>query len=297
MANFDIASFNLLNWANSVVDLYDSTPKDVEITQKDTNGNLFTKTIANRGKFKKELWDDVGAAIGQMSRTFYVDTENGDDNNTGDSDHPFKTIQKAVNSVPNGGYGYINVSGDHNQTFYSKHKQIYINNGGVWTIPYKSFCDVSGDILISNQGQIIVDNDNGSDSDNENYAGFLASNYEKFFLSEPLNFVLVNYKTSNPVNITSGRALVGSRAWGHQQRIAINVVVTNLYCSDKFIVDGKIFGAYNGANSFQWTNSSNDDSFSLEDSSGNAVDIKDTISGIIKDSNGVPRNITSNIIF
>jgi hypothetical protein len=45
--------------------------------------------------------------IPNMNLTFYVDAENGDDNNPGTEDAPFKTIEKAVNSVPNGGYGLI----------------------------------------------------------------------------------------------------------------------------------------------------------------------------------------------
>ncbi len=45
-----------------------------------------------------------------MSRTFYVDAENGDDNNDGSESAPFKTIKKACDSVPNGGYGKIHLS-------------------------------------------------------------------------------------------------------------------------------------------------------------------------------------------
>jgi len=45
-----------------------------------------------------------------MHRTFYVDAENGDDNNNGSSSAPFKTIKKACDSIPNGGYGTIYLS-------------------------------------------------------------------------------------------------------------------------------------------------------------------------------------------
>jgi len=36
---------------------------------------------------------------------------------------------------------------------------------------------------------------------------------------------------------------------------------------------------------------------SFEDSSGNSVSLSDYVSNIIKDSNGIPRNIISNIVF
>jgi hypothetical protein len=42
-----------------------------------------------------------------MVRSFYVDAENGDDNNTGKSTSPFKTIKKAINSIPFGCYGTV----------------------------------------------------------------------------------------------------------------------------------------------------------------------------------------------
>ena len=47
-----------------------------------------------------------------MSRTFYVDAVNGDDNNPGTADMPFKTLKKAIDSVPVGGHGEIHISND-----------------------------------------------------------------------------------------------------------------------------------------------------------------------------------------
>jgi len=48
-----------------------------------------------------------------MKRTFYVDADNGDDNNPGTSDAPFKTLRKAIDSVPMGGIGDIRIKGDY----------------------------------------------------------------------------------------------------------------------------------------------------------------------------------------
>lgn len=42
-----------------------------------------------------------------MSRTFYVDAVDGDDSNDGSESAPFKTIKRAVNSIPVGGVGTI----------------------------------------------------------------------------------------------------------------------------------------------------------------------------------------------
>ncbi len=86
---------------------YDPNPMDVELPQIDENGNLITVSIPNRAKIKKQMWDDVNAAVGLWDRTFYVDQINGNDNNPGTSDAPFKTLKKAIDSVPIGGNGVI----------------------------------------------------------------------------------------------------------------------------------------------------------------------------------------------
>ena len=82
MANlpFDIANFNLTNFANIYPDLMDSTPQDVTYQYKDSNGNILTKTIANRGKFQDYVWSDAKSAL---YKVYYVDPVNGDDGNDG----------------------------------------------------------------------------------------------------------------------------------------------------------------------------------------------------------------------
>jgi len=79
----------------------DPTPQDVHIQMLDENGNLVTKTIPNMAKWRNTIWQDAQQA---MAKTVYVDQQNGDDN-TGDGsqDRPFKSLQKAIDSVPPGG--------------------------------------------------------------------------------------------------------------------------------------------------------------------------------------------------
>jgi len=136
MANpFDIANFNLTNFANIYPDVMDSDPKTVEYTYKDANGNIKTKNVENRGLFKKHIWDDVGGALGQFDRTFYVDAENGDDNNDGSSSNPFKTIEKAANASPIGARTVIYLRSDISQGIYGNlhNKRIFVFlNGYTW---------------------------------------------------------------------------------------------------------------------------------------------------------------------
>ena len=89
------------------VDLALAPAKDVPIKYYDQNGNLVQTAIPNRAKLFQNLLVNVNSA---MNRTYYVDAVNGSDNNDGSSTAPFKTIKKAVDSVPVGGWGEIRLT-------------------------------------------------------------------------------------------------------------------------------------------------------------------------------------------
>jgi len=65
-----------------------------------------------------------------LEKIFYVDAGNGDDTNDGSKDKPFKTIEKAINSIPVGGYGKIILRGSEDfvidNDIYVKNKLIRI---------------------------------------------------------------------------------------------------------------------------------------------------------------------------
>ena len=316
MANsFDIASFNLVNWANSVADLYDSTPKDVEIIQKDNNGNLFTKDIANRGKFKQQLWDDVGGALGQFNRRVYVDADNGDDNNSGDSDHPFKTIDKAVDSTPIGGTVDITLKTDYtmNSNINIRHRYVAINitdgvklNGKWYTYNSKArlyFFDFSQGYLqfyikqTDSNGEpsqiIIPENDTGNNKDSE-YIQFL------FYNSSSTGVCKISYvnKVSDAkvIEVNDGY-LLKVYTWAKANGL-VDLRIQKYYSGSKIMVNTdnvSHFINFEGSpSSFVWQV----DSDTLIDQNGNDLDIKDQTGGITKDvDSGNPINLISNINF
>jgi hypothetical protein len=266
---FDIANFNLVNFANAYNDLFDSIPKDVQVQVKDSNGNITTKTVANRGKFKKQLWDDVGGALGQFSKIFYVDAVNGDDNNNGSSAHPFKTLQKAVNSVPTGGYGNIVLNSDVDLDFigyiYNKvlhfsltgHKINVLNDS---TSMLYGFYNMGNSVFVfdggNNDGSTIVLPALQSDASN---------------------------KTNHPTLIkkpTNGRS-----------SSQINLVYK---CGVELNDDGT-YGLIETSYSSCFYNI--DTNGTLTDNTGNNQTWADLVKFVVKDSNGVPRNVVSNIVF
>ncbi len=114
---FDIASFNLISMADNIVALGSSNPATLSIPQKDENGNLITVNMYNRGWWMQKIWDDVGAAVGQLMKTFYLDTDPavGNDLNPGTAAEPFLSVKKALQAAAPGAY----------VTIYLKKDQVY----------------------------------------------------------------------------------------------------------------------------------------------------------------------------
>ena len=105
---------NAANVFRKMYDLhYNPNPLDVPFEYIDENGKKVTTTIKNQAGFRKKVWDDVGGALGQFYKVVYVDQQSGDDNNEGTVDKPFKTLQKAVSSVPIAGALDILIIGDY----------------------------------------------------------------------------------------------------------------------------------------------------------------------------------------
>jgi hypothetical protein len=278
--SFDIANFNLLNWANATPDLYDSTPKDVTITLKDENGNLFNKTVANRGKFKQQLWDDVGGALGQFRKKFYVNAVNGDDNNDGTSTNPFKTIKKACDSTPIGGAVEIVLKTDVNldNTIVLVNKNVYLVGSYKITIQNDS-SNWSGKFIMTNSviKSYGVDWDFGID--NSDLSGVCIYDFRFGADDEPSAHSINTFSVRNGTINFYNLAIVASNIYFD------TVTINRLDDNKNFIsiVDNICnIGVSNTT---------------VKDSSGNNISIPDICSGVVKDANGVPRNIISNIVF
>jgi len=307
---FEQANFNLISFSEAYNDLFDSTPKDVQIDLKDTNGNVTTKTIANRGKFKQQLWDDVGGALGQFNKTFYVDATNGNDTNVGSSAYPFKTIKKACDSVPVGGVGSITILGDYTlqQNIDILYKHIDLNLKGTLTFPWfatdNTYAGIHGITLhnssigfyidSSTNGKLIVlDNNTGKTSINPFYSSALRVNE-----STKYGYIKFSIWTSqdnySPIIIKDG-ALVSIRQWSTNRPDLLSIAISGHYAGTNRSIQVDS-GAYlvdfeNAPSSFYYSYDGG-----LTDLSGNSINIDSVVAGIVKDPNGVPRNIISNIV-
>ena len=116
--------FNSTSYIKNIYDMYfNPNPKTLNIQMYDDNGALTNVNVPNMAKIKHDMWDAVNAATGLWNRTFYIDPVNGDDNNPGTSSAPFKTIAKAINATPTGGFVTLYLANN------AKH---YVNNINVY---------------------------------------------------------------------------------------------------------------------------------------------------------------------
>jgi len=308
---FEQANFNLISFSEAYNNLFDSTPKDVQIDLKDTNGNVVTKTIANRGKFKQQLWDDVGGALGQFNKTFYVDATNGNDTNDGSSAYPFKTIKKACDSVPVGGVGNITILGDYTlqQDIGIQYKHINLTPKGTLTFPWfatdATYAGIHGITLHSSSiyfyidskvnGKVVVlGNNTGKTSINPVYSSALRVSETAEY--GHIKFMLWAFQDNyNPIIIRDG-ALVSISQWSINRPDLLSIAISGHYTGTNRSIQVNS-GAY--LVNFESTPSSFYYNYNggLTDLLGNSININSVVTGVIKDSNGVPRNIISNMVF
>ena len=111
----------------------------VDFSYYDENGNLQTVSVPNRQKLVNDF---IASANAVMRKTVYVDWHNGDDGNDGSSTAPFKTLQKAINSVPPGGFVEIILKNDYRFdnsehpveiAIYNRHVRIVLNGYTIYT--------------------------------------------------------------------------------------------------------------------------------------------------------------------
>ncbi|WP_456390597.1 hypothetical protein [Hydrogenimonas sp.] len=291
---------------------YSPTPGDVSLPQYDELGNLTAVTIPNRAKIRQQMWDDVGAAIGQMSRTFYVDAENGDDLNDGSSGAPFATIKKACDSVPTGGRGsiYLSNSADHiltldigiihkNITFYAVNKAGDGSHAKI--IPEQYVYSFSGNdyaairrFMLRNAviGLYEIDPILPAPADGlVPYAGpgnMMLFDMGGSVVTSVNGLVLNRVDAVIPAKNDQGKQfyVAGGKYWDHSGLISISQYEAHHSIET---AGTKLFYIHKQTCSFVTTSSE------MTDPDGNVS--YDFFDGIVFDADGKPRNITSNLVF
>jgi len=236
-----------------------------------------------------------------MNQIFYVDATNGDDNNDGSNAHPFKTIKKACDSVPVSGYGNIQLA--KNQTYFID-SDIYFHNKYI-------IINVSNSII---ENTAYVYTHNGTDY-TATY-GFAPTMSSILFLGGTIR--TANLLTDANGNVLPSAIWQGIIKRNDHARAFVQTYETNIELGDTDFIR-RAYGS-NTVDLFMYLGSvnrvgANQDGCLIHNETGDfrfssccaslgterdgSTDLtwNSIISGIVKDSNGVPRNIISNIVF
>ena len=178
--------------------------------------------------------------------TIYVDQTNGNDSNNGNHGSPFKTLQKAIDTVPIDGNADIHILGDYaltsNVIISSKTNVTLILHGTLTTTEYTPPTHVNHTGIytinvVNSSVHVVIDSDNNGkivvptkSSSNpvaqHRYAIFNGSSHSNF---TDIKFDLrVKQDDYNPIVINSGFGLVSIIEW-NSDKTKLNVKVTGHY--------------------------------------------------------------------
>jgi len=287
---------------------YDPTPQDVELPQLDENGNLVNVTIPNRALIKKQMWDDVGKAVGYWYRYLWVDPVNGDDNNPGTSTAPLKTVNKAVDTVPFGGGArvYLVPSAKYviDSQIVAEGKHIFISTDPT-SLANGVKATLTGLSTVVSLGNSTVNTLYGIQTTGTLRFGWLnievPSVQDSTFPLHPLyrSIAVAAYNSKYgggvigfhycTITTNSGFSLIDCYNYGGKTDL-LNIV---LWGNKVTVNDTSTYLINTQSAATALYSSSN----SFVDSAGNALNIVDLVGQIVKDANGVPRSVVSNLIF
>ena len=306
------------SWVRNVSALYFSgTPQNVTVDMIDDNGNLTTSTLPNVAQFRKTVWDDVGGALGQLEKSFYVDALNGNDLNSGTSAAPFKTLKKAVDSCPKTARALIRIIGDYTFTIdegnvdYSykiitihipqkfevlagvsgtdaRYPKIATNGLG-----HLSFFLENLDDTTTTPAQIILRNTTGLVLAS-GYTGFIEIGV--YFVGNTA--VTINYYVKlvgQDVLLIEDGNLFNYIAGNSARSANLNFNISGYYTGNLRFVGGSGLLNIDTAGTASLLFKLNGQG--IVDENDVALTWSDVVTGVVTDVNGVPRNITSNIVF
>lgn len=272
---------------------YSPTPENVEIKQYDESGVLRTYNIPNRARFQEMVWND---AVSAMSKTFYVNTNTGSDT-TGDGsqNNPFRSIRKAINSIPAGGFVNIVLIGEDTLTSNIDiiNKQVIIYGGSIVTSKYTVEDNKTGIYCFALSNSYLQFNDvnitipdllSNETKASAGYAGFVRlqrGGGVRFYYNDNVqnrinihNFYLVS-------SVGLGFGFVDLNLANATPKLRIN--------PNK----AKILKITTNTVAFQCPYRAG----TIKDFYGNNVDVKALIEGLIMDAKGNPINMLTNLKF
>ncbi len=266
---------------------YTNTPRNVEVKDLDEEGNIVTNTLPNVAQFRNDVWGAVDNALGQFNKMFYVDATNGDDLNDGSNANKFKTLKKAIDSIPIGGVGFVYITPEEHiltDNISVKNKTLKIRGlSGVATI--RSTSKVIGSL---------------------NYKNGFVFGGSCSFASYDVNYIS-DEKADVSLGWNSGAKSVLMSDSSYPCNLSVYIVNSNIVLNSTDAQFAKFgsssFGGF-ASLSFSYSTMTLNSNYLIEVTQpiafyqvANTIDdVNFLLSGVAKDGNGVPRNVISSMI-
>jgi len=114
ITELDRFSNNLEELLTSIAALYSDQPMSINVRYWKPNATEPTiKLFKNPAQYKSEILDVFTMDTALFFREVYIDSENGDDSNTGNGDEPVATIREAFSRLNNATHGRIIFANDY----------------------------------------------------------------------------------------------------------------------------------------------------------------------------------------
>ena len=234
-----------------------------------------------------------------MAREYWVDNNVGSDTNPGTSSAPFKTIKKAIDSVPVGGKGLIRIAGGQTYTLTENillyNKYIVLVKEGtdkpvITADQYTSggygylYCfNVANSAVASHNIHYVIPQNNTGTSLSYHGLGLFRSDVEAG------NCSLYFFYCDVGLNDNAGYVLFNHNRYGASPAFAGLTLFTCTVSINK----SNAFLVWLNNNSLAYSVVSS----TIQDNAGSGKNWQDLVSGVLRDSNGRPMNILSNLNF
>ena len=283
----DRAIHNADEFVRKWIEFLSAPAGNVTLEYYDRNGNLRTVSFSNRNKLVQDFIQNVNAV---MDKAFYVDAVNGSDTNDGTETSPFATIEKTITSAPPSSEVFVVLRSD--ITWAStvlKNKVNVIIVGDTAFLGRRPVIKTTLSELVKGEGIRLHFNDVDIVFDRTQVG---VTNREFLFAHGTYRYRGDNYITyfslfscDITINHATDRAVILSPPTVAASIVKVNVTFNNTGTGLIYLCSAK---------STRYL--SIDPSTVTLTENGTAVALKTRIADVIKDANGIPRNIVTDLI-
>ncbi len=285
--------------------------KNVSINYEDEAGNTVTKSMPNMQKMVSDFHNNLNSSLkNYMEKVVYVDQQNGDDSNAGlNINNPLRTISHAISQIPVGGKVVIELVGDYviNSNLSVEYRHVIIKTNKKLTVSAmldsNEYANIPGIALQNSNLDIVLENMNANTNTPvqfviENTTNKELSPNKKGWIyckngHNSVSFSIWNKKESNNIIYLKDGAYLFNTYAGNTSRYSKTLLSFGGYYRGYIrLNENSKIGVLSRIGLLDLLITLNN--IILKNENNETLEWNNAIDGIVRDINGVPRNINSN---